>query len=163
MIQIKQANNIDYNTNNISLELKKYMEQIAITQNLREQLVEQIYIITDIQKAINDKSIEKKLDIFLSKYNDSISHINGAIISASDKLKYFDILSEQSSYEKQKFTLKLANKCKEVESVFDQVATLNAQAIKGAKQYVSTHKKTTIDYSQNIDINNMILANGKLK
>jgi hypothetical protein len=156
MIQVVQANNSTYNTDDLSLELKSYMEQIAVTQNLREQLINQIYIITSIQKAINDSSIEKKLDIFLSKYNDSISSINGSILSSSDKLNYFDISKEQSSYEKQKFTMTLAHKCKEVECVFDKVATLNHQAIENAKKYISTHKNSSIDYSQNVNINNAI-------
>jgi len=160
MIQIKQANNSNYNTSNLSLELKNYLEQIAVTQNLRDQLVSQIYIITDIQKAINNNSITNGLNQFLLRYNNSIALINEAIISADEKLEYFDIQNEQSSYEKQSFTMKLANKCKEVEMVFDKVALLNAQAINGAKQYMATKNKT-INYAQNVDINNMVLANAR--
>jgi len=159
MIQVKQANNTNYNTDDFSIELKNYMEQIASTQNLREQLVNQIYIITDIQKAINDNSIQSKLNIFLERYNDSISHINGAILSKDDKLDYFNISYEQSSYEKQSFTMKLTSKCKEIEVIFDQVALLNSQAIQGAKKYVTSHNKGDIDYSANINVNNAILAN----
>ena len=131
------------------------MEQIATTENLREQLVNQIYLITSIQKSINDNSIVDKLDSLLSKYNNSISNINGAILSTEDKVSYFDIEKEKSSFEKQSFTMHLAQKCQEVEVVFDKVAKLNAQAIYDAKQYISSHNKTT----QNIDVNNAILAN----
>ncbi len=161
MIQIQQANNPKYNTSNSSLELKKFLDQIASTENLREQIVNQIYIITNIQKAINDNSIKDNLDKFLLSYNDSISNINGAIISSQDKLCYFDIKKEKSTYEKQQFTMKLANKCQEVEVVFDKVASLNAKAIKEAKLYISSQQQTTplVDFSQNININNTILAN----
>ena len=157
MIQVKQANNSHYNTSNSSLELKSYMDQIASTQNLREQLVNQIYIITSIQKSINDNSIENNLDKYLSRYNDSIATINGAIVSTQDKVSYFDINEEKSSFKKQKFSMKLANKCEEVEKVFNDVATLNAQAINDAKMYISSHKNELIDYSRNVNINNTIL------
>ena len=163
MIQISSANNSNFNMMDSSLELKQYMNQIATTQNLRDQLVNQIYIITNIQKAINDDSIQDSLDKFLSKYNDSISNINGAILTKDDKLAYFDIKKEKSSYEKQKFTMSLASKCKEVETVFDQIATLNEQAIKGAKECVESHKSESssrpVDYSRNISINNAVLSN----
>ena len=98
MIQLKYANNSLYNTDNLSLELKNYFEQIAVTQNLRDQLVAQIYIIIDIQKAINDNSIQDSLDKFLLRYNDSIARINEAIVSVDEKLGYFDIQNEKSSY-----------------------------------------------------------------
>jgi hypothetical protein len=160
MIQLKYANNSLYNTDNLSLELKNYFEQIAVTQNLRDQLVAQIYIIIDIQKAINDNSIQDSLDKFLLRYNDSIARINEAIVSVDEKLGYFDIQNEKSSYERQKFTMKLASKCKEVEMVFDKIVLLNAQAINKAKKYIS-NKTRIIDYSQNVDINNMVLANVK--
>ncbi len=159
MIQVKQANNSQYNTSNSSLELKSYMDQIASTQNLREQLVNQIYLITAIQKSINDNSIEYNLDTYLAKYNDSIATINGAIISNKDKVSYFDINKEKSTFEKQQFTTKLAYKCEEVEKVFNDVATLNAQAINNAKLYISSHKNDFIDYSSNININNSLLTN----
>jgi hypothetical protein len=159
MIQIKQANNSNYNTSNLSLELKNYLEQIAVTQNLRDQLVSQIYIITDIQKAINNDSIKQNLSLFLSRYNDSIAEINGAIVSKINKLGYFNIETEELSYEKKQFTLNLASKCQEVEAVFDQIAIQNAQAINNAKAYIETQQNKTIDYSSNININNAILAN----
>ena len=160
MIQVKQANNSQYNTDDSTLELKYYMEQIAITQNLREQLIDQIYLITDIQKSINDNSIEKNLDSYLSKYNNSISTINGAIISSESKVSYFDIKKEKSTFQKQQFTKNLAVKCGEVEKVFDDIATLNAQAISQAKLYVSSHKNELVDYSSNVNINNAIINTG---
>ena len=49
---------------------------------------------------------------------------------------YFDIQNEKSSYKWQKFTMKLASKCKEIEIVFDKIALLNAQAINKAKKYI---------------------------
>jgi tagatose-1,6-bisphosphate aldolase len=159
MMQIKEINNSNHNTSVVSLELKNYLEQIAITKNLREQLINQIYIITDIQKAINNDTIKKQLSIFLSRYNDSIIQINGAIVSQVAKLKYFDIEEEELNYEKKQFTLKLASKCQEVERVFDQVAILNAKAIEDAKGYIQMQKNKTIDFSSNININNAILAN----
>ncbi len=159
MIQVKQANNTKYNTSSSSIELKAYMNQIATTENLREQIVNQIYIITKIQKAINDNSIKENLDIFLLNYNNSISSINGAIISSDDKLNYFDIEKEKSSFEKQQFSMKLANKCQEIEVVFDKVASLNAQAIQDAKLYISSYQNIPIDNTHNITMNNAILAN----
>jgi len=89
------------------------------------------YIIIDIQKAINDN-----LDKFLLRYNDSIARINEAIVSVDEKFGYFDIQNEKSSYKWQKFTMKLASKCKEIEIVFDKIALLNAQAINKAKKYI---------------------------
>ncbi len=159
MIQIVQANNTTYNTDELSLELRGYMDQIAVSENLREQLVSQIYIITNIQKAINNNSIKDNIDKLLSEYNNSIASINGAILSKNDKLGYFDITKEKSSYEKQRFTMSLANKCKEVEVIFNEVAALNANAINKAKLYISTHQTRDIDYSQNISVNNTIMAN----
>ena len=161
MIEVKQANNTKYNTTSSSIELKSYMNQIATTENLREQIVNQIYIITKIQKAINDNSIKDNLGRFLSSYNNSISSINGAIISSNDKLNYFDIEKEKSSFEKQQFSMKLANKCQEVEVVFDKIAILNAQAIKNAKLHILSHqqKNNSVDFSHNININNAILSN----
>ncbi len=159
MIEVTQANNIKYNTTNSSIELKCYMNQIATTENLREQIVNQIYIITNIQKAINNNSIQDNLDKFLLSYNNSISSINGAITSSNDKLHYFDIEKEKSSFEKQQFSMKIANKCQEIEVVFDKVALLNAKAIEDAKLYISNHKNIPIDNTHNIAINNAILAN----
>ena len=138
------------------------MNQIATTQNLRDQLVDQIYIITNIQKAINDNSIEQQLDIFLSKYNDSISNINSSITLQKDKLDYFDIREEQSIYNKQQFTKNLAKKCKDIEGIFDKVASLNYKAIQGAKDYMGHDKMINISDTSsinNININNAILAN----
>ncbi len=154
MIQINIANNTNYNTHQYSLELKEYMEQIATTENLREQLVNQIYIITNIQKSINDNSIVSNIDNLLSQYNNSIASINGAIITTEDKVSYFDIKKEKSSYEKQIFTTKLATKCQEIEVVFEKIVTLNAQAINKAKLYIQSHKNENIEYSNNININN---------
>ncbi len=165
MIQVSIANNTKYKTTSSSMELKYCMDQIATTENLREQLVNQIYIITSIQKSINDNSIQNNLDKLLIKYNDSIENINGSIISSEDKVSYFNIEEEISSFEKQSFTMKLATKCQEVETVFDKVATLNAKAISQAKLYMSPKRndslstKNIIDHSQNININNAILAN----
>jgi hypothetical protein len=158
MIQISCANNQDFNTSNTSLELKNILEQIASSENLREQIVNQIYIITDIQRAINNNTIKNNLDIFLSKYNKSIEDINGAIISKNDKLQYFDIEQEKKIYEKKQFTLKLATKCQEVEVVFDKIVQLNTQAIKDAKVYVSS-KTNASDNAFNIGVNNLILSN----
>jgi hypothetical protein len=136
------------------------MNQITTTQNLRDQLVNQIYIITNIQKAINDNSIDQQLDIFLSKYNDSISNINSFITLRKDKLDYFDIKKEQSIYNKQQFTKNLAKKCKNIESIFDKVASLNYQAIQGSKNYVKHNQTTNMPDKLNIsNINNAILAN----
>jgi len=159
MIQVKQANNPKYNTDSSSLEMKQYLNQIASTENLRDQLVKQIYIITDIQKSINNDSIKQNLDGLLSKYNESITNINGSIFSNEDKISYFDIEKEKSSFEKQSFSMKLQNKCKEIETVFDKVVALNQNAIQGAKDYVSSKESKPIDYSHNININNAILAN----
>lgn len=158
MIQVSLANNPKYNTDDLSLELKHCMKQIATTENLRDQLVGQIYLITSIQKAINDNSIKNNLDGFLKSYNDSISDINGAILSKEDKVSYFDIEKEKSSYEKQNFTIKLASKCQEVEKVFDKVAILNAQAINQAKKHISPCEKKEVDFTQNININNAIIT-----
>ncbi len=159
MIQVKQANNSKYNTHSYSIKLKEYMNQIASTENLREQLIQQIYILTDIQKSINNDSFQAKLDNLLEKYNKSIANINGAIISKEDKVSYFDIAEEKSSYEKQKFTMSLQSKCKEVEVVFDKVVTLNAQAIQSVKSYIDSHQDQPLDYSYNLNINNAILSN----
>jgi len=97
MIQIAIANNTRYNTDDLSIELKGYFNQIAMTENLREQLVQQIYIITDIQKAINNNTITKMLDHYLIKYNKSIENINSAIISKSNKISYFNIDNEKKT------------------------------------------------------------------
>ncbi len=160
MIQISLANNTNYNTSGYSLELKAYMEQIASSQNLREQIVGQIFIITNIQKAINDNSILNNLDIFLTQYNNSIAKINGDIITTVDKISYFDIDDEKSKYSKQSFTSRLAIKCQEVETVFNKVVTLNAQAIQNAKEYISAHQEPqTLEPVNSIGINNSILLN----
>ncbi len=159
MIQVKTANNTKYNTTDSSLELKCYMDQIASTENLREQLINQIYLITNIQQAINNNSIIDSMDNYLSKYNDSISQINGAILSSNDKLNYFDIVNEKRKYQEVKFKQNLVNKCKEVEVVFDQVAKLNEEAINSAKNYISLHQNIPTTPAQNININNAILAN----
>ena len=107
MIQIAIANNTRYNTDDLSIELKGYFNQIAMTENLREQLVQQIYIITDIQKAINNNTITKMLDHYLIKYNKSIENINSAIISKSNKISYFNIDNEKNNFNKKDFTQKL--------------------------------------------------------
>ena len=160
MIQISCANNPNFNTPSTSLELKNILEQIASSENLREQIVNQIYIITDIQRAINDNSIKNNLDIFLSKYNKSIEDINGAIISKDDKLQYFDIEQEKKIYEKKQFTLKLATKCQEVEIVFDKIVQLNTKAIQDAKTYILS-KTNASDNAFNVGINNLILSKNK--
>jgi hypothetical protein len=158
MIQISCANNPNFNVFDGALELKNILEQIASSENLREQIINQIYLITDIQKAINNNTFKDNLDSFLAKYNKSIEDINGAIISKDDKLHYFDIKQESKSYEKKQFTLKLASKCQEIENVFDKVVTLNAKAIKDAKYYISS--KTDDDKNAfNVGINNLILSN----
>ena len=158
MIQIAIANNTRYNTDDLSIELKGYFNQIAMTENLREQLVQQIYIITDIQKAINNNTITKMLDHYLIKYNKSIENINSTIISKSNKISYFNVDSEKNNFNKKDFTQKLAQKCEEVEKVFDQVARLNQEAINNAKEYIDISNPAT----NNITINNILLNNKKL-
>ena len=162
MIQVKLCNNTSYNTSDLSMELKYCLNQIATTQNLRDQLVDQIYIITKIQQSINDDTITNNLDKFLLKYNNSISKINESIITKDYKLEYFNIDFEKVSYNKQNFVTNLAKKCQDVEIVFDQIARLNKQAIDESKRQVELQQQqNSIDdpYANNISINNSLLLN----
>ena len=93
MIQVKTANNTKYNTTDLSLELKCYMEQIASTENLREQLINQIYIITNIQQAINNNSIiDEKTPVMIVQ---SIDSNTKACLVVDDSIGIFYIDSNE--------------------------------------------------------------------